>query len=297
MMWGRRLLTAALAALLTAACSQEEASDWPAPSPAIWEVRGPSGVEGWLAGTMHAFPAEFAWQSEAWDTAFDQSDLLVLEIADYDTRNATAAQFWRFAHADTALPPAAERLPPQFRARLTALLAEHEIGADGSRRLDSWALAVLAGQASAVGDRFPGADRRLFLRALERRAYPVVALESAELQFALFDDLPQEEQLDLLELTLIEADGVAVRSDANARAWLVGDTDTLERSLFATIFADSELRDALVLSRNRNWAERIDRLLREQRRPFVAVGTAHLLGEDSVRELLGERGWVVRRLR
>ena len=294
----RRQLIAAIAALLVAACSSETEPEWPAPSPAIWEVRGPDGTAtGWLAGTMHSFPADFDWECAAWRDAFAASDLLVLEIADYDTPGRSAEAFWRAAHSDIALAPASARIgnDEAAAARLGQLLGRQDIADAATRALDTWALAVIAGQAADRGKRFPGADSQLFDRADARRGYEVLALESATAQFALFDSLPQAEQVDLLELTLAEA-GDDGRGDDNARAWLTGDTYTLERALFETILSDPQLREALLIDRNRAWAARIDALLDAGDRPFVAVGTAHLLGKDSVVALLQDAGWQVRRL-
>ena len=58
----------------------------------------------------------------------------------------------------------------------------------------------------------------------------------------------------------------------------------------------AEMYQALLVKRNQAWAERIEPLLAEGRRPLVAVGTAHLLGPDGVAALLEARGYTVRRI-
>jgi uncharacterized protein YbaP (TraB family) len=44
-------------------------------------------------------------------------------------------------------------------------------------------------------------------------------------------------------------------------------------------------------NRNRNWAEQIDKLLKEEDGvSFIAVGAAHLVGKNSVQDFLSQRG-------
>jgi uncharacterized protein len=59
---------------------------------------------------------------------------------------------------------------------------------------------------------------------------------------------------------------------------------------------DRELRQALLIARNRAWAERIARLIARGQQPFVAVGAAHLLGKDGIPALLANQGYMVRRI-
>ncbi len=52
-------------------------------------------------------------------------------------------------------------------------------------------------------------------------------------------------------------------------------------------------QDALMVLRNRTMADYIDLILRSNIHPFVAVGSAHLMGHDSVLTLLRDKGYRV----
>ena len=122
----------------------------------------------------------------------------------------------------------------------------------------------------------------------------MVALESHAVQFALFDGLAEDDQAVLLVESARDAGSATERR--LAEAWLSGDLALLERETQAGILADPELRQALLTSRNAAWAGRIAGLLAAGRRPFVAVGTAHMLGDEGLPALLAARGYTVRRI-
>src|ERR1043166_1518461 len=80
---GSRGVLSALAVLLLAACAPQQRAH-----PALWQVRGPNGAQGWLFGTVHVLPAGLDWQTPALDRALDHAGLLVFEI---DPRSDPAA--------------------------------------------------------------------------------------------------------------------------------------------------------------------------------------------------------------
>lgn len=55
------------------------------------------------------------------------------------------------------------------------------------------------------------------------------------------------------------------------------------------------LYEALLVRRNTDWANQIQTLLEGSGTIFMAVGAAHLAGDDSVQEILEDRGLTVTR--
>jgi len=82
----------------------------------------------------------------------------------------------------------------------------------------------------------------------------------------------------------------------HAADWYRGRIDHLADPATSAILADPELREALYAGRNRDWAARLATLLEREPRPLVAVGSAHLAGEDGLPALLAARGYTVRRI-
>jgi len=52
----------------------------------------------------------------------------------------------------------------------------------------------------------------------------------------------------------------------------------------------------VLVQRNRNWIAPIEALMQEERRTLVVVGVGHLVGEDSVTQMLQAEGYTVTQL-
>jgi uncharacterized protein YbaP (TraB family) len=279
---------AALALSLALAGCGHPAREWPEPSPALWEVTGPGGAHGWLFGTIHSLPAGAEWRTAPVDQALARSSVLVVEIANLGDADAAKQAFDRLA-TTPGLPPLSQRLPHADRPALAAFLDRAGMADDSFPHTETWAAAIVLANRVRQSDPGSGVDRALIAAAKR-----VEGLETFEQQFGAFDALPPAEQADLLLALAREADDDSASREA--AEWLTGDLAALQRNSATGILADPELREALQAARNRRWAERIDQLLVSRKRPFVAVGEAHMFGDENLPELLAARGYTVRRV-
>ncbi|WP_347303795.1 TraB/GumN family protein [Croceibacterium sp. TMG7-5b_MA50] len=280
-----KAVAAILLLLLLAACGR--ADNWPEPSPALWQVTGPAGQQGWLFGTIHALPDGAEWRTPELDGAIAAAGPLVVEIGAPDPAQ-TQALFARLGRSP-GLPPVTQRLPPAERPALDAALDRAEFPPGMLDGWEDWAAALTLANALRSGDVANGVDR-----ALVAGSTRVIALESVAEQFALFDTLPPVAQAALLRDAA--AGGNPAAEDARTRAWLAGDMAALERDAATGLLSDPVLRERLQTGRNRAWMPVIATLLDEGARPFVAVGAAHMLGPEGLPALLAARGYTVRRV-
>lgn len=282
----RRAPVLILLALLTACAKPQPAS------PALWEVNGPGGEKGWLFGTIHQLPREADWRTPVVSRALDQADSLVLEIAAIDDDAKTAAAFKALSRSPN-LPPLSGRIDPKLRPALDKVIAEDRLDPAALSALETWAAALtLASASSKDADPDNGIDRALV------RAFPDktrLEFEGAQDQLSIFDRLPEPAQRSLLEATLRENPGEASEEQL-ADAWRKGDMNFIAHETRTGMLANPALRKALYLDRNQAWQAKLEGILRQGRRPFVAVGAAHMAGSDGLPALLARRGWKVMRI-
>jgi uncharacterized protein YbaP (TraB family) len=283
-----RLLLALFAALALAACGKPEPA-----KPALWRVEGSNGELAWLFGTIHALPEPVDWRTARIEAALAASDRLMLEVAAVGDGAEIGRNFARLGNSP-GLAPLPMRLSPEDRGELKSGLAEAGLASGALDGLETWAAALALQQAVAAREQIDSANG--IDRALVRGwTKPVEEFEGAAAQLAIFDRLAEDDQRALL-LAVLRGGDAGEEAGRLARAWARGDMAQIGREVEGDFLADPELREALLVSRNRAWAAKLEASLQHGARPFVAVGAAHLAGPEGLPALLSAKGYKVIRV-
>lgn len=281
-----RLWAILLAALGLSACSAvPQRAD-----PALWHVESADGQEGWLFGTIHSAPRPLVWETDTVRDALSSADVIMVEVSNLADESEVAATFAQLARNE-GQPPLSQRVAAPDRPALAAVLKKSGYHDGDFAAMDTWAAALTLARGGADPDEARnGVDRAVMARATER---PVLELEGARQQLGLFDTLPEREQRDLLGAVVREAS----KPDGDlSEAWRQGDMVTIEKETRVGLLADPELRQVLFVGRNRRWTTRIAEAIRAGHKPFVAVGAAHMAGEEGLPAMLGREGFTVTRI-
>lgn len=263
----------------------------PTPRPALWKVAD-ADTTIYLFGTVHALDGKQAWLNDEVATAFDASDELVLEVITPDDPKEIAPLLARYAtNADG--PTLTSKLSPRGQSALVAALKRHGLPATAFDRYKPFfaSVALSALDFDTVGfTSQDGAEAVLRKRAAaEHKA--LGAVETMERQMSFFDALSEPQQIALLEDSLKDSsDDVDKELTRLVGAWGRGDADQVAAILREADVDNPALYKLLLVDRNRQWAEWIDRRMKQPGTVFMAVGAGHLAGPDSVQHFLKVRG-------
>src|SRR5215212_8733545 len=252
------LIAAALAAASLPATSPP-APAIPDAHPAIWVVNdGDTTI--FLFGTFHALDGKSAWFNDEVETAFARSDELVLETI----------------VPEVAQTPASPAFAGPSPARVPVLGVTPSASFLASTRM-----AISAGRARGMkADN--GADM-ILRRAAEQANKPVVGLESFDFQLNMFSRMPsQPAQSAAPRQDLSSVGNLAIVMGQMQSAWNRGDSEIFATMLSQMRAGSPETYNVMFTQRNVNWAAWIAQRLQKPGTVFVAVGTGHLAGPDSV---------------
>ncbi len=121
------------------------------------------------------------------------------------------------------------------------------------------------------------------IRIAQENEIPIKGLETLEYQFALFDSIPVEEQM-----AIFYEDNLKRELKKLLKIYLKQDLEAMHEQVKESEMG--EMEETFLTTRNENWIKKLIPLLHETSM-FVAVGAAHLPGENGLLELLKKQGF------
>ena len=288
---GAALGLTAVATPLQAFASEPPAA--PADGPALWVIRDADSTL-YLFGTVHVLKPSTQWDSAKVNAAFESASDIWFEISNPDDQAAIVPLIQQ--HGISPQTPLSTLLTAEEFAELDR--AAKTIGASGQQldALRPWFAALTLAMAPLVAagyDPQSGVEHVLKARAAGKSIH---GLETIDKQVRILATLPEDQQLEFLRSTLSEFDNAAVQLDKMVTAWATGDVEELNTVAVAPMKIEApHIHDVLLVRRNTDWANQIQTILNGSGVSFIAVGAAHLVGEDSVQAILAQRGVVAER--
>lgn len=294
----RFLLATTLTAFVAPATLTAYAEEPLTGAPAMWSVKDDDSTI-YLFGTFHALPPELEWQTDAYHDAMEDAKITVVE-ADITSEEAAAA-IKKMAF-EKGINPAGVTLSSilgEERAeRFAAVALENGISIKLLETLRPWLAnmtVTMLAMENAGFDAKSGVETVLLAQA-EAEGDRIEYLETGASQISMFAGLEDTESLQNFDASLDQLeDFKAILADI-VDAWKIGDTEALER-LINRHLEDSgpEVAEELLIQRNKNWIVKINEMMDGDENYFIAVGAGHLVGEDSVIDLLSGEGYEIER--
>jgi len=263
----------------------------------VWKIsKGKDLI--YLAGTIHILPpSEFPLPSE-FQKAYKNSNVIVLEAKLPDPKDTAAqiAMLQHMAYKDgTKLSDVITKKTYQSLSNYLKALGVDLTELNGFKPgfIVSMMAVLEAKKAQISGE---GVDA-YYAKLAQEANKPTEYLETAAFQLQMLAGMGDGNEDEFLTASLSQMDGFETMIKALISAWRNGDTQALEEIVIAPMSKDDpkSLKD-LISDRNRNWLPKIEAMFGDSNTEFVLVGVGHLIGKNSVIQLLKMKGYHIEKL-
>ena len=274
----------------------------PYPTGNFWRAEK-EGSTVTVVGTIHIPDPRLVGYVDHVRPALDAADLLIIEASSEDEKGiqalaATKPEMFFITEGPTMI----DLLGDDDWGRVAERLSAMGIPPFFASKFQPWYLSITLAippcAMTALQSGEQGLDRRLEKIALANGT-PIATLDDTEKVLRLFADEPLEKQLQGLRITLeTQASNDAVTStliesyfDGRVReSWEYGRILVEEAEIENGAELFEELNQELLIGRNMDWEPKIASLV-EGKDVVLAVGAAHLSGEDGVLRALERAGY------
>ena len=279
----------------TAAATDTIAGD----RPAMWEVVDEdSNIT--LFGTFHLLPDDAEWSSDVLVQTMAASPTTWLEA---DATSPQATQALQAAVQELAPNPPgvtlSSLLGPERAARLAQTATSLGIPMAQLEPLRPWFVSLqltVVGYQQAGLNPQSGADLAL-LEIAKTQGDEIGYLEDGVDQLRRIASLDDTGDFTGFDEGLEQIENIRELSDRWFSAWINGDVQTLEDEVVTSVRSSSENAFQVIFAeRNANWFAQVEQMMAGEGNHFIAVGVGHLIGEDSLVDMLEDKGYSVRRI-
>lgn len=258
----------------------------------LWSVQGGS-TTWYLLGSIHLLKPDVYPLAPAIEQAYRASRLLVFETdlaAMHDVvAQAKIAALGRYPEGQNLFQHISQSTRRLLEKKLVALGLAPEYFAP----FRPWFVAINLEALEVLKMGFNpayGVDVHFYNRA-QNDAKETTFLETLEEQVGVFTEMSPEDQNAFLNQTLTELDVMEELTSELIRYWRNGNAPKLHTLLHESFQNHQTLYHRIMVERNQRWTERIEQLIKQHKNVMVVVGAGHLVGPDSVVEMLRRKGY------
>jgi uncharacterized protein len=295
-MMKNRLLASGLATLLAlTACGRAESAPKSA-DPAMWVVKD-HDTTIYLFGTIHIMKPGIRWFDDEVKTAFDSANELVTEFYEPDTAKMYQAMSKMALNTDA--PPTTQLLKGADLERYSAAVKSIGSTPQEMDMYDPWMAAITLSIAplKKLGYEESAGTENVLEEAAKLAGKKRAGFETVDQQLGYFEAMPHTLQIAFLNDTVSEMAGAEKQFDSLIKDWSRGNVSALGKEMNSSLEKTPELERILLFERNARWAQWIKARMDQPGIVFVAVGSGHLAGKESLLDKLQTLGLKARRVK
>jgi uncharacterized protein YbaP (TraB family) len=255
----------------------------------LWKIESPGREASYLFGTMHSADPRVTNVHQSVRDALNNASSFTMELLLNGASISSMAEAMFFAKGQSLRAAVGDELFEQTKQAM----AEHGFLTRGLDSKKPWAIIMMLNTPAAE----PGLALDLLLQ-LEAtlQSKPTFGLETIEEQIGVFNDMSMEDQVTLLRHAVRIHSEITREFERLVESYRSGDLNGLMELVRG--YKDEEggaydaMLDRLLTRRNQVMVERMAPRLKEGN-AFIAVGVAHLPGENGLLDLLDRVGYHV----
>jgi len=264
----------------------------------LWRIQSKTNTV-YVLGSLHLSKKEIYPLNQKIESAFDQSNVLVVEANVNDIKKVDIQKLMESAF----YPPhdtLEKHVSPETHEWVRKETSGLGIPIELINKQKPWFLSMtlVALETLKLGlDPNLGIDKYFLSKAEGKKK--ILELESLDYQINLLSNLSDKDQELFLVYTLRDLKIMEQEVNKLIQAWSSGDTKGMESILTRSVSEDKRLSsifEKLIYERNRKMVLKIEDFLRAKETYFVIVGAGHLVGDQGIIEILREKGYIVEQL-
>ncbi len=261
----------------------------------LWKATSAQGAVCYLLGSIHMAPSNLYPLPDVMEKAYAQADTVYFEL-DLDAQHDPVVQT---AMKEAGFLPVGDHIKHHVSEatylELDAYLQENPLLRLIVPKSRPWLATVTITEYAMLRQNFHplwGIDF-YFHKKAKADAKAIRWFETPKQQLDIFASLTDAEQELFLRQTLAEMDKIKWYTDQLVTCWQNGDEQALVELLHDEFEAQPKFYKLLLLDRNKNWIVTLEKLLKTDAKALIVVGAAHLVGPDSVINMLRQKGYTV----
>lgn len=258
----------------------------------LWVIQTPHNKVYFL-GSVHILDKETYPLPEVMENAYKESPIIVFEI---NLDEMVDPKFLKWSQQAGSYPEGEglkQNINPELYKMLEQKIASLNLPMLMFEKFKPWMVAITLTflEFGKLGfDTQHGVDQHFFNRATKDNKEKQF-FETAKFQLEIFNRMRPEDQESFLKQILQDLDESKTTIKNLMENWKNGDMEKLSLFLNDSFKDYPALYHDIVVGRNQNWIPHLEKLLNQNKNVLVIVGCLHLVGKDSVLDMLKEKGY------
>lgn len=254
----------------------------------------------YLGGTLHLLSETDYPLPDEFDQAYQASDTLIFETSLEAMEDPAFQQLFMSAMTYIDERTLESSLKPGTYRSLLRYMLSRKIPIQQFSKFKPWGVSLMISmleyQHLGMLPQY-GVDRFFSEKAMKDDK-GIKALETPEQQLTFLSSMAQVDPNVSINHTLRELKRLPNMLDEITEAWRTGDMNTFAQSAYVEDMKKlfPKVYQTILVKRNNNWLKLLPKLIGNDEKEFVLVGTMHMVGEEGLLAQLKRRGYTVEQL-